>query len=83
MKMLKRYLATHYKMTPAEYRSRWGLPADYPMAAPAYTEARSALAKQIGLGRKPAPAPALITPEPQPAAEQRPAVRVGGRRKSG
>ena len=81
MKMLKRYLATHYKMTPAEYRSRWGLPADYPMAAPAYTEQRSTLAKQIGLGRKPASTPAPAAPEPESAVAQRSAVRVGGRRK--
>lgn len=53
MKMLKRYLMTHYNMTPADYRARWDLPADYPMVAPSYAEKRSALAKAIGLGRKP------------------------------
>jgi len=78
LKMLKRHLATRYNMTPAEYRSRWGLPADYPMVAPAYAEQRSTLAKQIGLGRKPAPAPTASEPT---VAAQRPA-RVGGRRKS-
>ncbi|MEW9838597.1 MucR family transcriptional regulator, partial [Mesorhizobium marinum] len=30
------------------------LPHDYPMVAPNYAAARSALAKKIGLGRKPA-----------------------------
>ncbi|WP_319638558.1 MucR family transcriptional regulator, partial [Dorea longicatena] len=35
------------------YRARWDLPQDYPMVAPSYAEKRSALAKQIGLGRKP------------------------------
>lgn len=53
MKMLKRYLMTHYNMTPADYRAKWGLPADYPMVAPNYAEERRALAKKIGLGRKP------------------------------
>jgi len=53
LKMLKRHLATQYNMTPDEYRQRWNLPADYPMVAPNYTEKRRALAKQIGLGRKP------------------------------
>ena len=58
LKVLKRYLATRYGMTPAEYRKRWGLPSDYPMVAPAYAERRSAMARQFGLGRKPAPAAA-------------------------
>ena len=53
MKMLKRHLMTAYGMTPDDYRKRWGLPADYPMVAPAYAEKRRALAKKIGLGRKP------------------------------
>ena len=42
-------------MTPAEYRVKWGLAADYPMVAPNYAAARSEMAKKIGLGRKPAP----------------------------
>ena len=54
LKMLKRHLTTAYKMTPAQYRARWGLPADYPMVAPNYAKVRSSLAKQIGLGHKPA-----------------------------
>ena len=53
MKMLKRHLMTDHGLTPAEYRTRWGLPADYPMVAPDYAEKRRVLAKQIGLGRKP------------------------------
>ena len=52
LKMLKRHLRTAFNMTPEEYRARWGLPADYPMAAPNYTAWRSAFAKKIGLGRK-------------------------------
>ncbi|MEM9145315.1 MAG: MucR family transcriptional regulator [Pseudomonadota bacterium] len=53
LKMLKRHLATAYSMTPEEYRSKWGLPHDYPMVAPKYSETRKQLAKKIGLGRKP------------------------------
>jgi predicted transcriptional regulator len=52
-KSLKRHLGSAYGMTPDEYRQKWGLPADYPMVAPNYAAARSELAKQTGLGRKP------------------------------
>ena len=53
LKMLKRHLMTHYGMTPDGYRTKWGLPADYPMVAPNYAEQRRSLAVKIGLGRKP------------------------------
>jgi predicted transcriptional regulator len=79
LKMLKRHLATRYHMTPEDYRRRWGLAKDYPMVAPAYAEQRSALAKQIGLGRKPEPPPPPA-PEPGPAAKG-PARRAVGRKK--
>jgi predicted transcriptional regulator len=51
-KSLKRHLRTQYNMSPEEYREKWGLPPDYPMVAPAYAKARSALAKQMGLGQQ-------------------------------
>lgn len=51
LKMLKRYLRSRYDMSPDDYRRRWGLPADYPMVAPAYAARRSDFAKKIGLGR--------------------------------
>lgn len=51
LKMLKRHLKTAYNMSPEEYKERWGLPADYPMVAPNYAKQRSALAKEIGLGK--------------------------------
>ena len=50
-KSMKRYLSG-LGMTPADYRVKWALPADYPMVAPAYAAKRSELAKTIGLGRK-------------------------------
>lgn len=49
---LRRHLTTH-GLTPAEYRERYGLKADYPMVAPSYTAMRSQMAKDHGLGRKP------------------------------
>ena len=52
LKMLKRHLQSAYDMTPEQYRERWGLPADYPLVAPNYAQRRSALAREIGLGRK-------------------------------
>jgi predicted transcriptional regulator len=51
LKMLKRYLRSTYGMSPDDYRKRWGLPADYPMVAPAYAARRSEFAKKIGLGK--------------------------------
>ncbi len=50
--MLKRHLMTDHKLTPEQYRQRWGLPALYPIVASNYAKRRSALAKKIGLGRK-------------------------------
>lgn len=50
-KSMKRHLTAH-GMTPQQYRAKWGLPADYPMTAPNYSAARSAMAKDIGLGQK-------------------------------
>ena len=51
-KSLKRHLNTHYGLSPEQYRLKWGLPADYPMVAPAYAKKRSKLAKKMGLGQK-------------------------------
>ena len=81
VKMLKRYLASRYNLTPQEYRQRWGLTKDYPMVAPAYAARRSEMAKQLGLGRKPAAAaPPPPAPEPAPAAAA-PRRRMGGRKR--
>jgi predicted transcriptional regulator len=49
-KSLKRHLTTHHGFS--DYRDKWSLAADYPMVAPAYAEARSRLAKEMGLGNK-------------------------------
>jgi len=68
-KSLKRHLRTMYGLSPDEYRAKWKLPKDYPMVAPAYSAARSELAKAMGLGavRKATPEPP-ITPTPAKAA---------------
>jgi len=50
-KSLKRHLRSHYNLSPEEYREKWGLPRDYPMVAPNYAQARSRLAKKMGLGQ--------------------------------
>jgi predicted transcriptional regulator len=66
-KSLKRHLRTTYNLTPDQYRAKWGLAHDYPMVAPNYAEARSRLAREMGLGarrRRTDPAQA----EPQAAA---------------
>jgi len=52
-KSLKRHLRSHYDLSPEEYREKWGLAHDYPMVAPNYAQARSRLAREMGLGRKP------------------------------
>ncbi|WP_253718166.1 MucR family transcriptional regulator [Sphingomonas sp. AP4-R1] len=52
LKTMKRYLASRHNLTPDQYRARWGLPKDYPMVAPNYSDLRKTLAQTIGLGRK-------------------------------
>jgi predicted transcriptional regulator len=65
-KTLRRHLSGH-GLTPDEYRARYGLKADYPMVAPAYSEARRDMAKRIGLGRKPGETRAPAAAQPAPA----------------
>jgi predicted transcriptional regulator len=52
-KSLKRHLRVKYALTPEQYRAKWNLAADYPMVAPNYAKARSKLAMNMGLGKKP------------------------------
>jgi predicted transcriptional regulator len=51
-KSLRRHLRSHYNLSPEQYREKWGLPTDYPMVAPNYAQARSSLAKRMGLGQR-------------------------------
>jgi|SRR5438309_4343389 len=71
-KLLKRHLATAHGMTPQQYRADHGLPADYPVVAPNYSEARREFAHSIGLGRKGGRKRASSTSK-APAAGRRPA----------
>ncbi len=47
---LKKHLTKH-GLTPEQYRTKWGLPVDYPMIAPAYARERSKMAKAYGFGK--------------------------------
>ncbi len=49
--MLRRYVMRKFKMTPEQYRAKWGLPDDYPFVAPNYARNRSRIAKKTGLGK--------------------------------
>ena len=65
-KMLRRHIETQHGLAVNEYRARWGLASEHPLTAPAYSERRSAFAKEVGLGRRrrednPAPVPATET----------------------
>jgi predicted transcriptional regulator len=62
-KSLKRHLQNAHGMSPADYRAKWGLKKEYPMVAANYSEARSSLARTIGLGRKPGQ---MQVPQPAP-----------------
>lgn len=79
-KMLKRHLLGH-GLTPAEYRARYNLPADYPVVSPAYSDQRREVAKSLGLGRK--PAPAAVEPSAPPVADAgtEPAIKASATKK--
>jgi predicted transcriptional regulator len=49
---LRRHLGSRHGLQVAEYLRRWQLPGDHPLTAPAYSERRSAMAKELGLGRQ-------------------------------
>jgi predicted transcriptional regulator len=57
-KTLRRHLMTAHNMSPDQYRTDYGLPREYPMVAPNYSEQRRAMAHSIGLGRKKEGSPA-------------------------
>jgi predicted transcriptional regulator len=77
-KMLRRHLATGHGLSIDQYRARWNLPREHPITAPGYSERRSGMAKQIGLGRgrgPSSPGPETVAPKtpaaPQPRSRQR------------
>ena len=48
--MLRGHLTTRHGLSPLDYRSRWRLKPAHLLTAPIYSERRSAIAKQLGLG---------------------------------
>ena len=49
---LRRHLRVAHGLEPAAYRVRWKLALDHALTAPAYSERRSTMARELGLGRK-------------------------------
>ena len=86
-KTLRRHISRQHGLSRDEYRERWGLRKDHPLTAPAYTERRSMLAKELGLGRKPKgqadPAVSPTAPPKPVDAVQEPEVTPTRRRRSG
>ena len=72
--MLKRHLATGHGLSVEQYRVRWTLPREHPITAPSYSERRSGLAKQIGLGRGRGRGGRASGEAPEPVAREEPAA---------
>ena len=51
-KTLRRHIAARHGLNRDDYLKRWGLKRDHPLTAPSYTERRSMMAKELGLGHK-------------------------------
>jgi predicted transcriptional regulator len=78
--MLKRHLSTAHRLTPDAYRVRWSLPREHLLTAPAYSERRSTMAKQLGLGRgRTASAETMAVPEAMAEAATPPTPKRRGR----
>jgi predicted transcriptional regulator len=75
-KMLRRHLTARHGLTVDQYRGRWKLPREHPMTALDYSERRSAMAKQLGLGRSGRSEPMkAMTPDSSAAAQPAPKRR--------
>ena len=77
--MLRRHLATGHRLTVEQYRAQWKLSREHLMNAPGYSERRSGLAKQIGLGRR----RRASREEPEPVAPEIPAAPQPRSRRQG
>ena len=80
-KMLRRHLSTRHGLTGEQYLRRWNLPTEHKLTAPNYSEQRSSLARELGLGRgsagrsePPAGDPEPASPQPQRGRPRRPAL---------
>jgi predicted transcriptional regulator len=78
-KMLRSHLASGHQLSVEQYRVRWNLTREHPMTAPSYSEQRSSLAKQIGLGR----GRSASREEPEPVAPEIPAAAQPRSRRRG
>jgi predicted transcriptional regulator len=83
---LRRHISTRHGLSRDEYLKRWALRVDHPLTAPAYSERRSMLAKELGLGRKPkasagqVAAPTAAAPKPIEAVQEPEATPMRRRR---
>jgi predicted transcriptional regulator len=78
--MLRRHVTTAHGLSVEQYRARWNLAADHAMTAPAYSERRSTMAKQLGLGRgRTASAETMAVPEAMAEAATPPTPKRRGR----
>jgi predicted transcriptional regulator len=64
---LRRHLRLQHGLDRAAYFARWRLPPNHPITAPSYSARRSAVAKQLGLGRRRQEAKIALPAEPKPA----------------
>jgi predicted transcriptional regulator len=64
-RVLRRHLRVRHGLGVDEYRARWNLRSDHPLTAPAYSQRRSEVARELGLGRRPVPVEPAPTPPPR------------------
>jgi predicted transcriptional regulator len=82
-KMVRRHLGTAHGLSIEQYRGRWSLPHDHAMTAPAYSERRSTMAKEIGLGRtRGASAETTTVPTTETQTTTQPSPKPRGRPRS-
>ena len=81
-KSLRRHITTRHGLNRDDYLKRWGLKRDHPLTAPSYSERRSMLAKELGLGRKaaakvatPRTSRARVSADADPKSEAKPTRR--------
>jgi predicted transcriptional regulator len=77
--MLRRHLTTSHELTVEQYRARWKLTREHTLTAPSYSERRSSLAKQLGLGR----GRRSSREEPEPVTPESPAAPAPRSRRRG
>ena len=80
---LRRHLRIWHGLSPVEYLQRWGLKRDHPLTAPAYSVRRSALAKELGFGRKPSAGAPVVAPIPMAADGKSAATPARGQSRAG